>query len=58
MTPLRLIPALLVASLAALPVFAGGFSFDLPRLEFPAPSADATKGCNIATQPGCAPQSN
>lgn len=31
--------------LGAAPGFAGGFGVELPRFEFPAPQADASRGC-------------
>lgn len=49
---------LLAASLfGAIPAHAGGMSFDLPRLDFPAPQPDASRDCaslaTVATT--CAP---
>ncbi|WP_413872693.1 hypothetical protein [Albidovulum sp.] len=52
--------------LAALPALAGDFAFDLPRLEFPAPTpapatagADASRDCALSLLPAapetCAP---
>jgi len=55
MTTLRnlLIVTALIAS--PLPALAGGIAFDLPRLDFPAPSGEATRGCNEAVLTVCGP---
>lgn len=37
-------------TLVAIPVYAGGFSIDLPRLEFPT-TPDATRACVDVTVP-------
>lgn len=39
--------SLIVAAslLGTAPAFAGGISFDLPRLDFPAPQPDASRDC-------------
>jgi hypothetical protein len=58
--------AALALGLAALPALAGGISFDLPRLDFPAPApapatagADASRDCTLPLLPAapetCAP---
>ncbi|HQU66828.1 MAG TPA: hypothetical protein PLI43_01385 [Albidovulum sp.] len=49
---------LIAASLfSAIPAHAGGISFDLPRLDFPAPQPDASRDCaSLATVTAtCAP---
>jgi hypothetical protein len=52
----------LTLGVAALPALAGGWSFDLPRMEFPAPApagADTSRDCTLSLLPaapqGCAP---
>ncbi|WP_413864255.1 hypothetical protein [Albidovulum sp.] len=64
MTSFRAPIVALCMSLAALPAAAGGISFDLPRLEFPAPApatsgADASRDCTLPLLPAapdtCAP---
>lgn len=54
--------AALTPGLFAVPALAGGISFDLPRLEFPAPAtagADTSRDCTRSLLPGapetCAP---
>lgn len=51
----RLAPLALILSLVAAPVFAGGFSFDLPVLTFPADGtfqgAVTTLGTKTPTKP-------
>lgn len=56
--------AALALGVAALPALAGGISFDLPRLDFPAPApatsgADASRDCTLPLLPAapdtCAP---
>lgn len=42
----------LCLSLAALPAAAGGISFDLPRLDFPAPGTDTSRDCPLPLLPG------
>lgn len=42
----------LCLSLVALPAAAGGISFDLPRLDFPAPGADTSRDCMLPILPG------
>ncbi|WP_291338158.1 hypothetical protein [Albidovulum sp.] len=52
MTSFRAPIVALCMSLAALPAAAGGISFDLPRLEFPASGADASRDCTLPLLPG------
>lgn len=47
MTTLRTPIVALCLGLAALPASAGGFSLDLPRLDFPAPGADTSRDCTL-----------
>ncbi|OYX44910.1 MAG: hypothetical protein B7Z02_03585 [Rhodobacterales bacterium 32-67-9] len=42
----------LAFGLVALPAVAGGISFDLPRLDFPAPGTDTSRDCTAVTLPG------
>jgi hypothetical protein len=37
---------------SAFPAMAGGFSFDLPRLDFPAPTVSTSRGCATHDAPG------
>ncbi|WP_284164096.1 hypothetical protein [Frigidibacter sp. SD6-1] len=55
MSLIRTASVAILLGLAALPAAAGGFSFDIPRLDFPT-DAGVTRGCTgPATQPvGCA----
>jgi hypothetical protein len=55
MTRIRLV--LIAATMAmsaatALPATAGGLSFDLPRLQFPAPGTGTTRACTPVATPG------
>lgn len=54
MSLIRTTSVAILLGLAALPAAAGGFSFDIPRLDFPA-DPGVTRGCTgPATQPiGC-----
>ncbi|MFN6952172.1 MAG: hypothetical protein ACK4NE_06225 [Albidovulum sp.] len=54
MTTLRIPPLALCLCLAAVPAAAGGISFDLPRLTFPAPQADTSRDCTPPLLPGAA----
>jgi hypothetical protein len=62
MTQIRATLAALAFGLAAQPVLAGGIPFDLPRLDFPAPSADTSRDCTAAPLTGapatCTPAGN
>lgn len=42
----------LVFGLVAAPAIAGSFSFDLPRLDFPAPGTDTSRDCTAVVLPG------
>ncbi len=55
MTYIRATFAALAFGLMALPAMAGGISFDLPRLDFPAPSTETSRDCGALALPG-APQ--
>jgi hypothetical protein len=46
----RLFLGLALVTLTASAAAAGGMSFDLPRLDFPAQEAQATQICNLLTQ--------
>lgn len=46
----------LAFGLLTAPAFAGGVSFDLPRLDFPTPTPETTRDCAASVgQPVCAP---
>ncbi len=49
---LRFAVALSTLLLGATPTLAGGFSFDLPRLDFPAPRPETTRDCQMTTTTG------
>ncbi|MEZ5885955.1 MAG: hypothetical protein R3D56_03560 [Paracoccaceae bacterium] len=55
MSLIRTASVAILLGLAALPAAAGGFGFDIPRLDFPTDTG-VTRGCTgTATQPvGCA----
>ncbi len=55
MTHSRTILLALVMATFAAPAMAGGFTFDLPRLMFPEPSAPTVgQACtDLGTNPGC-----
>lgn len=46
----RFISGLVVATVTATAAAAGGWSFDIPRLDFPSSAAQASHGCNHLTQ--------
>ncbi|WP_415183697.1 hypothetical protein [Phaeovulum sp.] len=47
----RIALGLILATLTALPTLAGGFSMDLPRLDFPTQGAQVTRDCATLLQP-------
>lgn len=51
MKPHRLSFAALALALLASPAFAGGTSFDLPRLDFPTATPDGTRACPLPPVP-------
>lgn len=59
MTHSRATLTALAFGLVALPALAGGISFDLPRLDFPAPETETSRDCVTVAVPGgtlsCAP---
>lgn len=52
MTHIRTALTALAFGLAALPALAVGNSFDLPRLEFPAPGTETSRDCATVAVPG------
>ncbi|WP_223640349.1 hypothetical protein [Rhodobacter sp. TJ_12] len=46
----RLILGLVAATMTASAAVAGGWSFDMPRLDFPGSASQVTQGCNHLTQ--------
>ena len=52
MTHIRATLIALAFGVAALPALAGGFSFDLPRLDFPAPGTETSRDCAPVANPG------
>ena len=57
MKTLYLFAAFSTLLLGATPTLAGGFSFDLPRLDFPAPRPETTRDCQTMTTTGSCTQS-
>ncbi len=59
MTHIRATLTALAFGVVALPAFAGGIPFDLPRLDFPAPGTETSRDCATVAAPGapraCAP---
>jgi hypothetical protein len=53
MTRIRMSLTALAFGLVAMPALAGGIAFDLPRLDFPAPTPDATRACTLSMTAGC-----
>lgn len=53
MTQIRIALTALFLGLIAAPALAGGISLDLPRLQFPADDAGATRGCSSVAAPVC-----
>lgn len=51
--PMKRLALAAAVALTALPAAAGGFGFDLPRLDFPAPGTDGqtTRGCQSLAAP-------
>ncbi|MCB2129634.1 MAG: hypothetical protein KDE03_11270 [Rhodobacteraceae bacterium] len=55
MTRIRLVviaAAMAMGATTAIPAMAGGLSFDLPRLQFPAPETGTTRACTPVATPG------
>ncbi|MGD9917132.1 MAG: hypothetical protein AB7U46_03870 [Paenirhodobacter sp.] len=46
----RIALSLALVTLTSMPVLAGGFSADIPRLDFPSQEAQVTQLCSLATQ--------
>ncbi|SOC13812.1 hypothetical protein [Rhodobacter maris] len=46
----RLISGLVLATVTATAAAAGGWSFDIPRLDFPTTASVSTQGCSHLTQ--------
>ncbi|MFP1645333.1 hypothetical protein [Pontitalea aquivivens] len=46
----RIISGLVLAVATAVPVFAGGIGFDLPRLDFPVQGETVTRACSDLVQ--------
>lgn len=53
MTRTRTFLAAAALGMIAAPAFAGGITFDLPRLQFPTDGAGSTRGCHSVTVPAC-----
>ncbi|WP_347312340.1 hypothetical protein [Defluviimonas sp. SAOS-178_SWC] len=62
MTHIRTTLAALAFGLIAIPVTADAMSFDLPRLNFPAPGTETSRDCTMVAVPGgpnsCTPTAN
>ena len=52
MNRIRVILTAVSLGIVALPAAAGGISFDLPRLEFPAPGTETSRDCVAPLLPG------